>query len=292
MAPKISVIMPVYNGERFLRAAIESVLQQTFSDFEFLIIDDGSNDNTARIIGEYADKRIKYFRNEKNSGLPFTLNRGVELAKAKYIARMDADDISLPSRFGKQVDILDADNKIAFVDCIMQYVDENDKIIERTNAIQIHFEDIKKEMPRSNCLGHSSIMIRSSLLQHYRYENVGNEDYELWLRILADGNQMYKINEVLLLYRIHAGSYTLDAHKKGIQFFRQARSKWHFLKREWFRQKRLSWFSAKTFIFMLKDGILQNNENKKREIVFCSLKSIHFRLQFEGSSHILLKRKG
>ena len=101
--PLITVLMPVYNGEKYLQQAIESILKQTFTDFEFLIINDGSTDNSENIILSYDDSRIRYIKNEENLRLIRTLNKGIELAKGKYIARMDCDDISLPYRFEKQL---------------------------------------------------------------------------------------------------------------------------------------------------------------------------------------------
>lgn len=106
--PKISVIMPAYNAERYIREAIDSILRQTWSDFELIIIDDGSTDSTAAIIAEYTDNRIRFCPNAQNMGVAATLNRGLELACGAYIARMDADDISLPERFAKQAAYLDA----------------------------------------------------------------------------------------------------------------------------------------------------------------------------------------
>ena len=106
--PKISVIMPAYNAERYIREAIDSILRQTWSDFELIIIDDGSTDSTAAIIAGYTDNRIRFCPNAQNMGVAATLNRGLELACGAYVARMDADDISLPERFAKQAAYLDA----------------------------------------------------------------------------------------------------------------------------------------------------------------------------------------
>src|SRR5215212_8979259 len=106
MSPEISVILPVYNGEKFLGQAIESILGQSFPDFELIIVNDGSGDNSENIILSYTDKRVVYLKNQENSGLVSSLNRGVSVAKGKYIARMDADDISLPDRFKLQKDFL------------------------------------------------------------------------------------------------------------------------------------------------------------------------------------------
>jgi len=110
--PKVTVLMPVYNGEKYLNEAIDSILGQTFKDFKFLIINDGSTDGTADILKSYKDSRIKVTNNEKNIGLTKSLNKGLKMAKSEYIARMDADDISLPTRLQKQVEFMDSHPKV------------------------------------------------------------------------------------------------------------------------------------------------------------------------------------
>lgn len=111
--PKISVIMPAYNAEQYISEAIESILNQTYSNFEFIIIDDGSTDRTVEMVQSYSDPRIRFVQNEHNLGVAATLNRGLKLATGEYIARMDADDIALRERFGKQVSFLDMHPEIA-----------------------------------------------------------------------------------------------------------------------------------------------------------------------------------
>ena len=96
--PKVSVLLPVYNAEKYLQEAIDSILRQTFTDFELLLINDGSTDGSEEVIRQYHDDRIVYIKNDGNKGLIYTLNRGIEAAKGTYIARMDADDVSLPER--------------------------------------------------------------------------------------------------------------------------------------------------------------------------------------------------
>ena len=113
--PAISVILPVYNGEKFLHRAIQSILHQSFPDFGLIIINDGSTDRTGEIIGFETDLRIVYIKNEVNRGLIYSLNKGIDLAKGKYIARMDADDICLPERFYRQTSFLENHDDIAVV---------------------------------------------------------------------------------------------------------------------------------------------------------------------------------
>ena len=105
--PRVSVVMPAYNAEKYIGEAIDSILNQTFTDFEFIIIDDGSSDRTADIVKSYSDPRIRLLANERNSGIVASLNRGIQKATGKYIARMDADDYSRLDRIKKQVDFLD-----------------------------------------------------------------------------------------------------------------------------------------------------------------------------------------
>ena len=127
--PQITVLMPVYNGEKYLRQAVDSILNQTFKDFEFLIINDGSTDKTLAILQEYKNKRVKIINNKKNIGLTKSLNKGLKLAKGKYIARMDADDISLSNRLRKQIDFLDKHNKIGVLGTQMKIINNSNKIV-------------------------------------------------------------------------------------------------------------------------------------------------------------------
>ena len=126
MAPKVSVVMCVHNGERYLYEALESVLNQTFEDFEFIIVDDASADNTPAILKEYAaqDGRIRLMRNAHNLGLTRSLNKALRLAKGEYIARQDADDISLPQRLEKQVEFLNSNSRTAVVGSWTEVIDE------------------------------------------------------------------------------------------------------------------------------------------------------------------------
>ena len=125
----LTVLMSVYNGSRFLREAIESILNQTFYDFEFIIINDGSTDRTAEILATYQDKRIRIVRNSDNIGLTKSLNEGLKLARGKYIARQDADDISLPKRLERQISYLEAQPDIALLGTWANSIDERGKIL-------------------------------------------------------------------------------------------------------------------------------------------------------------------
>lgn len=201
--PKISVIMPVYNGEKYLREAIDSILNQTFSDFEFIIINDCSVDSTEDIIKSYDDSRIVYIKNEKNLGVAGTLNKGLELAKGEFIARMDADDISLPTRFEKQIKFMEENPEVGVLGSNAIVFSETSEII--TNFPETEFEFIFNLFFSSQII-HPSVMVRRKLIDDglYKYNPrwEGREDYALWL-YLVKHTKLANFKEPLLKYRVH-----------------------------------------------------------------------------------------
>ncbi len=213
---KISVLMSVYNGSRYLRESIESILNQTFTDFEFIIIDDFSTDNTWEILTEYAnqDHRIVLIKNEQNIGLTKSLNKGLKIAKGKYIARQDADDISLLNRLKKEVFLLDRQPEVVLVSCEIEYID-SEGYSGGTSQRACHPDLIPWYLLFYNYLGgHSQIMFRREPIlklygycEDYRYA----QDYELWCRV-AEIGKIVILPEILLKYRCH--SKTLSSEKK------------------------------------------------------------------------------
>ena len=199
--PKISVIMPVHNEpEKVLRTAINSILNQTFKDFEFIIINDASENNAEEVILSYKDDRIKYYKNKKNLKVIKTLNKGLKLATGEYIARMDADDISFKKRLEKQVDILDNNPEVGLVSSSC-YIFPNKRVIEPPN----NHEDIEKVLKYSvNCIVHPVVMFRRSLIEKYnlkyslKYLHI--EDYQLWIEF-TKVTKLYSIYEPLILHR-------------------------------------------------------------------------------------------
>lgn len=195
--PKISVLMPVYNTkEEYLREAIESILNQTYTDFEFLILDDGSTNNAAEVIRSYKDPRIKYFYHE-NEGIARTRNRGLELASGKYIAVMDSDDISLPERFEKQVYFLEQNPDVSVLGAWFEIFPQGEMI---RHAEKVDFLDMLHHCQ----IGHSTVMWRKADFEKHglRYDNdvIVAEDYELWsraIRVLKFAN----LSQVLVKYR-------------------------------------------------------------------------------------------
>lgn len=199
--PKITVLMPVYNGEKYISEAIDSILNQTFSDFEFLIIDDGSTDNSCEIIKSYKDKRIYLVKNETNLQIVKTLNKGINLANGEYIIRMDADDISLPYRFEKQIQFMESHTDIDICGSWVETFYDKQSIWETPEKD----EDIKAYLFFNSAIIHPSVIIRKkSIIKHalyYRDEYNKSEDYDLWERS-SKYLKYANIPEVLLKYRV------------------------------------------------------------------------------------------
>lgn len=201
--PKVSVLMPIYNGEKFLRQAIDSILTQTFKDFEFLIIDDGSVDKTAHILKTYKDSRMQIITHKTNKGLIFSLNQGIKIAKGKYIARMDADDISLPDRFIKQVKFMENNPKVAVCGTWIKLINNKNNDIWQPPS---DHKTIKSLSLFYSSIYHPTALIRNDTLKRhglsYNSSFIHAEDYELWVRIMEYA-KVVNLKETLLLHRIH-----------------------------------------------------------------------------------------
>jgi glycosyltransferase involved in cell wall biosynthesis len=210
--PIVTVLMPVYNAEAFVATAIDSVLRQSFTQFELLIISDGSSDRSAEIITSFRDERIRFINNERNLGLIATLNSGIRLASGKFIARMDADDVCLPDRLSKQVAFLEQRVDVAVVASLVDFINTDGEVTGNwsTDQSAVSEQDIALVMARTNCIAHPSVIMRTEIARKYLYQTnqKGAEDWDLWLRLLADGHRIAKISEVLLHYRIHPDSIT------------------------------------------------------------------------------------
>jgi len=186
--PRLSVVMSVFNGGQHLAEAVESILSQTFKDFEFIIIDDGSEDNTWEILSDYSrgDSRIVLRRNERNLGLTRSLNKGLSLCRGEYIARMDADDISLPGRFESQIKFLDANPNVGVLGGGFQVIDEKGDLLFELMP-PCGDAALKAELLiKNNALGHSAIMARTGLLRKvggYDESLPYAQDYDLWYRL-------------------------------------------------------------------------------------------------------------
>lgn len=203
--PKVTVLMSVYNGDRYLNEAIDSILAQTFTDYEFLIIDDGSTDRTLDILRSYIDPRIRIIRNEDNLGLTKSLNKGLKLSRGEYIARMDADDISLPNRLNEEVQYLEDNKDVVLVGTGREIIDEKGDIIETITPYRII---TTKKLLRKNYFQHSSILFRKKNIREiggYCSSLLCCQDYYLWLT-LSKKYQLHNIPKVLCKSRIQKNS--------------------------------------------------------------------------------------
>lgn len=212
--------MSVYNGEGYLQEAVDSILNQTFKDFEFIIIDDASKDNSLEILNIYAEKdeRIKITKKEKNkgvSGFIENLNIGLKKAAGKYIARMDQDDISDLNRFQKQINFLEDNEEIFIVGSDLQIIDEKGENTRLMSAFYTN-KNIQKNMLKNIAMYHPAILFRNNKVVFYREKMQYCEDYDLYFRLMTDDYKFANIGEPLLKYRILKDSIS----RKGNKFIR------------------------------------------------------------------------
>lgn len=236
--PEVTVVMPVYNAQDYLITAVESILNQSYCDFEFIIIDDGSIDNSYQILNEYAlkDSRIVLIRRE-NKGLVYTLNQACDLAKGAFIARMDADDEALPERLAIQVDFLKTHREISVAGGQVELIDSDGWPIMTMGELTQHADIDQAHMRgEGGAIIHPAATLRKELLHEvggYSESYTCAEDLDLWLR-MAEVGQLANCSEVILKYRQHVDSIgssrreeqylsakraVMDAHdRRGIQF--------------------------------------------------------------------------
>ena len=211
-APLLTVLMPVYNAEKYVREAVDSILKQSFVDFEFLIIDDASTDQTVSLIKSYSDKRIKLIEKAENTGYTNSLNAGLRMAKGKFIGRMDSDDISLPSRFAIQLSYMESNPEVIVCGAFYEILGN-----QKTIHLPVRNAEIRVALLWGNCLAHPSVIIRkNALIQSSVYYDASKEpaeDYDLWVRLLPVGH-IHNIPEVLLKYRIHYSSVSRKRSKQ------------------------------------------------------------------------------
>lgn len=208
--PTISVVMSVYNGELYIEEAIKSILSQTYKDFEFIIINDGSADKSLEIIEEYKnqDERVVLI-SRGNKGLIASLNEGIEKARGEYIARMDADDISLPSRFEEQLKFMESNYDVGV--CGTGIVGFGENMKENISFYSVEDSSLKVELLFSSVFAHPSVMMRKDLIKKYNlkyeesYKNA--EDFELWVQ-MAKYTKFANLKKPLLRYRVLQDSIT------------------------------------------------------------------------------------
>jgi glycosyltransferase involved in cell wall biosynthesis len=206
--PLVTVLMPVYNSDKYLAEAIDSILNQTYSDFEFIIVNDGSDDDSEQIILSYKDSRINYLKNQENLGIVASLNIGIDVAKGKYIVRMDSDDISLLNRLQIQINFMDENPNIGVCGGFIKLFGNEDSVWK----VPLENEEIKATLLFENAFCHPATIIRTSLLKDnklkYRFTYPHKEDYDLWYR-MQDYTDFANIDQIVLYYRYEGQNITI-----------------------------------------------------------------------------------
>lgn len=217
MSPLVSILMPVYNTAPYLKEAMDSILSQTFKDFELIVLNDCSPDNADEILDMYNDPRIVRYKGERNMGLSNVLNAGMDMARGKYIARMDSDDISLPNRLEVQVKYMEEHPDIDLCSCGMKMFGAKDDVWIR---------DADPEKVKVTALFFSPILHASSIWKkesfdkyglRFRQEMVPAEDYDMWCRALSKGLKLVNLPNVLYRYRIHPSQATTQTEKSRLK---------------------------------------------------------------------------
>lgn len=208
--PLVSVVMSVYNDELYVAEAINSIISQSYENLEIIIINDASVDNSERIIKSFKDPRIRYYANDRNRKLAYSLNYAISVAQGKYIARMDADDISCITRIEKQVLFLESHNEVDIVGSYAKTFGDYETVLQ----YPINHDEIKATLLFHNALCHPAVMIRRSSLDQLYDENLAaSQDYELWARLIWT-KTFHNIPEVLLNYRVHPNQ---TKNKNGVK---------------------------------------------------------------------------
>ncbi|CAG9606590.1 glycosyltransferase family 2 protein [Pseudoneobacillus rhizosphaerae] len=215
--PLVSVFMPVFNCEKYIKESLESILNQTYSNLEILIIDDGSTDNTIEIISSYNDKRIRLLKNGENKGIPFTRNRGLEESKGKYMAIMDADDIAFLNRIERQVNYMEVNKDI---DVVASYFNIFGGRIKKSYKPKLFSpEEISAKLIFSNPIGNSTAFIRLETIKINKLKYNANyfvaQDYDMWVQISKVG-KISILPEILLEYRISSNNITKKSTKNSL----------------------------------------------------------------------------
>lgn len=291
--PKISVIMSVFNHEKYLQKSIDSILSQSYKNFEFIIINDGSNKNTKKILelNKLQDKRIKVINNKKRIGLTKSLNIAIKISKGEYMARQDSDDISYFKRFEEQLNFFKKNKKVIMCGTNGILIDNNGSFLKNIKNLENNYEKIKKKLIYENQFIHSSIMVkRNYLLELKGYDEKFKyaQDYDLWCRLSIKGF-LTNINKILVKIRQHNESITKKNKKEqnyysilasirhyaeinNLKYLNKSYDIYNFLK-----EKKIAKF-AKILIFLNRFNLPKNNKIKKIKIY---LREIYYFFKFK-----------
>lgn len=214
--PKVSVVMPVYNAEKFLRESLDSILRQTFEDFEIIIINDGSTDTSKDIINEYQKRDSRIIVNhQKNHGVVYTANKAIQMARGEYIARMDADDVSLPDRLAQQVNILDKHHKTILVCSSFEVFDAKGEFRYR-DLVPPENKDLKRALYLRNPIANGSTMIRKKSLEEAGlFDDVFAEDFHMWMKLKNKGD-FEATGTILYRWRMNPNGLTMSNNDLSI----------------------------------------------------------------------------
>jgi glycosyltransferase involved in cell wall biosynthesis len=216
--------MAVHDGERHVGEAVRSVLDQTLRDFELLIVEDGSRDGTRAVLDGFDDARIRIVANERNLGLTPSLNVGLRESRGVYVARMDADDVSLPERLARQVAFLDAHPECAMVATWVERIAENGSALGVVRA-PTGSEEIRRYLRQGNCIAHGSVLLRRDAVEEaggYHEDMEPAEDYDLWLRLI-ERREVACLPEVLYRWRENPGGISASRAREQVEAARRAR---------------------------------------------------------------------
>jgi GT2 family glycosyltransferase len=287
--PLVSVALPVYNGEKYLAEALDSILAQTFTNFEFIIVDDGSTDNSLFILREYEqkDSRIRLISRE-NRNVAATLNEIMFLARGKWFARMDQDDIALPQRFERQLAWLEATGADITSSWIRRFGTSDKRIIKLRQTD----EAIKMEMLFCSPFAHPSVIVRTSMIKELMYDEIRweAEDYDLWERAAEAGWKMTNIPEVLLYYRMHPEQISSKKANRQLQLTLQIQHRyWKYVFKMMGLDQKLIDEVLKTYssevvmpnmdaVDAALVGLLQHSHGEARVAVLSQVTRLYFRV--------------
>ena len=217
-SPVLSIVMPVYNRERYITASVKSILSQTFSDFEFIIVNDGSTDKTKEIIENFKDERIILISNESNKGIVYSRNKGLSVAKGKYVGMFDSDDTAFPNKFEEQINFLTDNPDIGMVGSWVKHIDENGTILKNKWKLKAKSKFIPAIMLFRNYFVQATVVIRKEAIPADGYSDGFDivEDSKMWFDVSLK-NKIANIQKYLLYYRVHTGGVSNTGSEKHIK---------------------------------------------------------------------------